>query len=105
MTSDPLWNIPLCPLALALAEGRMLEARRILFTQGTSISHAAQRQTQLQDRLAAHLLLCEQGMGTVLLPGSRLEDPLKQQLAEQAADRLTLLLGPTATAKCQRQRF
>ncbi len=78
-------------LAQALGAGDLLEARRLL--RHHAVDPQALKQAQLLDDPAAHLLLREQGVST-LLPGSQLEPWLEHMARLQRADALETKLPP-----------
>lgn len=96
-------------LARALAEGNLLEARRLL-SQGDTDAQAL-AQARLLDDPACHLLLREKtAQPTELLVGSRLEPWLQhfqtQQRGEALALHLSQVESPLAPINnCPKRRF
>lgn len=82
---DIAWGVHKTPLHLALMEGRLLDARKLL-VQGHWPDEETLTLAFKQDRLATHALLREMGLDTTLLPGSRLAKALDACQAEALAD-------------------
>ena len=88
---DLAWGFPTTDLHDALAQGRMLDARKLL-AQGHTPTDDTAELIRKQDRLASHALARQAGLATDLLPGSSLGPPLLSIEACELADRLSTAL-------------
>lgn len=91
MEKDLAWGVRKTPLHLALMEGRLLDARRLL-AQGVRPDEDTLKLARQQDRLATHALLKEMGLEAPLLPGSDLAGALRVRQAHAQADAMALTL-------------
>lgn len=100
---DIAWGVHKTPLHLALMEGRMLDARKLL-AQGHRPDEETLALAFKQDRLATHALLREMGLETTLSPGSQLAGTLQALAADARADAmLTQIQGAEETSAGQQE--